>query len=99
LAARITPSRGGKPDKLMRDALILALREEATDADGQMTTKLRLVARKLVDRALDGDVPAIKEIGDRVDGKPPQAIVGDDESAPIKTLLEVMWKSSDGQSS
>ena len=74
MAARTTPSRGGKPDKLMRDALILELQTEAKDADGQMTKKLRLIARKLVDKAAEGDVPAIKEINDRVDGKAHQSI-------------------------
>jgi len=72
MAARNTPSKGGKPDKLMRDALILELHQEAQDADGTMTKKLRQIARKLVDKAIEGDVPAIKEINDRVDGKPHQ---------------------------
>ncbi|MBX6392553.1 MAG: hypothetical protein IRY96_03695 [Burkholderiales bacterium] len=73
----------------MRDALIMALREEATDANGQMTTRLRLVASKLVDRAIDGDVAAIKEIGDRVDGRPPQAIVGDDTADPVRMITRI----------
>lgn len=74
MAARNSPSRGGKPDKLMRDALILELHQEAADADGAMTKKLRLIARKLVDKATEGDVPAIKEINDRVDGKAHQSV-------------------------
>lgn len=40
--------------------------------------KLRLLADKLIDRALEGDVSALKEVGDRIDGKPAQAIVGAD---------------------
>ena len=31
--------------------------------------KLRELAERLINRALDGDVTALKEIGDRVDGK------------------------------
>ena len=73
MAARKTPSKGGKPDKLMRDALLLELNREAKLADGKVTKRLRAVARKLVDRAEQGDVPAIKEIFDRVDGRVPQA--------------------------
>lgn len=40
--------------------------------------KLRALAEKLVEKALEGDVSALKEIGDRSDGKPAQAIVGAD---------------------
>lgn len=89
MAARNSPSKGSKPDKIMRDAIMLALHEEAIDADGQMTTKARLLGRKLVDRALDGDVPAIKEVNDRADGKVPQAIVGDDNEAPVNLKLQI----------
>ena len=32
-------------------------------------TKLRLLAEKIIDLALDGDMQAIREVGDRVDGK------------------------------
>lgn len=39
--------------------------------------KLRALADKLIDKALEGDVAALKEIGDRVDGKPIQAIQGE----------------------
>ncbi len=74
MAARKTPSKGGKPDKLMRDALILELNREAQDADGQMTKRLRHIARKLVDKAAEGDVAAIKEVNDRVDGKAHQSV-------------------------
>ena len=74
MAARNTPSRGGKPDKLMRDALILELQREAKDADGKKTKRLRLIARRLVDKAQEGDVAAIKEINDRVDGKAHQSV-------------------------
>ena len=54
MAARITPSKGGKPDKLMRDALMVALNREAVDADGQKTKKLNIIAAKLVELAVGG---------------------------------------------
>lgn len=85
MAARITPSKGGKPDKLMRDALMVALNREAVDADGQKTKKLNIIAAKLVELAVSGDIQAIKEISDRVDGKPAQAIVGDPDQ-PLALL-------------
>ena len=91
MAARLNPSKGGKPDKLMRDALIVALHREAEDADGKPTRKLALVAAKLVEKAIDGDVPAIKEIFDRTDGKVVQMVAGDPDGAEIKTAVTVTF--------
>lgn len=39
---------------------------------------LRKVAEVVVQKALMGDKDAVKEIGDRLDGKPAQAITGAD---------------------
>jgi hypothetical protein len=55
--------------KLWTDALRRALLAE----DGK---KLRKLADKLIASALKGNVMALKEIGDRMEGKPAQAIVG-----------------------
>ena len=77
MAARKTPSRGGKPDKLMRTALALELHR---DVDGTAfgfvgkVKRLRLVAHALVEKAIAGDTAAIKEIHERMDGKVPQAL-------------------------
>jgi ribosomal protein L17 len=69
MATRNTPSRGSKPDKLMRDALRVALHREAIDADGKPTKRLNIIADRLVEAAMDGDMSAIREIFDRIDGK------------------------------
>jgi hypothetical protein len=69
MAARLNPSRGGKPDKLMRDALLIALKREITAADGRKTRRLSLIAEKLVELAADGDIGAIREVFDRIDGR------------------------------
>ena len=53
-------------------------------AMGEDSKGLRKVARKLLDNALNNDNSAIREIADRIDGKVPQAIVGDDEYDPIQ---------------
>lgn len=87
MAARINPSKGGKPDKIMRDALSLELhREDEIEVEGkrQKIKRFRRVARTLVDRAIAGDTTSIKEINERMDGKVPQALVGDAESPPIR---------------
>ena len=63
---------GPKSDKLWRDAIMVAVKRQATD--GKKTKKLALLADKLVTKALDGDITAMKEIGDRLDGKPAQSV-------------------------
>jgi hypothetical protein len=60
-----------------------ALRLEITAA-GEDHRALREVARKLLDMARDGDMQAIKELADRVDGRVTQPIGGDDDAPPIK---------------
>ena len=72
--------QNNRPDKIMRDALLLELHEEAQDDFGTAIKKLRLVARRLVQSAIEGDTAAIKEINDRVDGKVPQQIQGDPDN-------------------
>ena len=66
--------RGSKPDKLITDAIRVALNREAKDAAGKPTKKLALIADQLVNKAVEGDMPAIKEVIDRMEGKAPQAI-------------------------
>ena len=52
--------------------------------------RLDTIARKLIEKAEEGDIQAIKELGDRIDGKPgQQVIIAGDKEAP----LEVRWKS------
>ncbi len=64
--------RGSKPDKLITDAIRVALNREAKDAAGKPTKKLALIADQLVNKAVEGDMSAIKEVIDRMEGKAPQ---------------------------
>lgn len=50
------------------------LRVAISDAHGEGGTKLRAVAEALVSKAMTGDVAAIREIADRLDGKVPQGL-------------------------
>lgn len=70
MAARITPSGGPKGDKLWRDALSVALKRTGPDN----RPYLARIAEKCVMAADNGDMAAIKEIGDRLDGKPHQSM-------------------------
>ena len=36
--------------------------------------QLRKIAEKLIEKAIEGDIQAIKELGDRIDGKAMQAV-------------------------
>ena len=64
---------GGKPDKLIRDALKAAIRQDPS--------ALKRIAEKWVIRAED-DQTAANALADRLDGKAPQAIIGGDEDDP-----------------
>lgn len=77
----------GRPvsEKTFANMLRVALKE-AHEAGGD---KLRQVAEALVNKALTGDVPAIKEIADRMDGKVPQAVVGDADLPGINLVHRI----------
>lgn len=69
----------GRPpkEKSFANMLNIAIKEASETGGG---TKLRDVADALITKAISGDVAAIKEVADRLDGKVPQAIAGDDEN-------------------
>lgn len=60
-------NKNATKNKLWEEALRRALLAE----DGR---KLRDLADKLIERAQNGDVQALKEIGDRIDGKATQPL-------------------------
>lgn len=50
------------------------------------------LADKLIDLVAAGDLGALKEFGDRLDGKPAQVVIGDEDEAPIqlKGVIELV---------
>jgi hypothetical protein len=87
--------RGQQRDKPFRDALRM---EAKLAEDGEPTPakpgSLRYIARALLLRAAD-ETAAAREVGDRLDGKPAQAIVGGDEDdAPVRleTIRRIIVK-------
>ena len=63
-------NQNAKKAKIWSDAL-------RKELDGnQNAAKLRKLARKLIEMAEEGNIQAMKEIGDRLEGKPAQAIEG-----------------------
>lgn len=78
--------RGQQRDKPFRDALRMELA-----ALGDDSKALRGIARSLIAAASEGKMDAIKEIGDRMDGKAAQAIIGGDNDDPE---IRVSWLKS-----
>lgn len=82
---------GGRPkDKPFREALLIELKEAGADHK-----KLRQLAKVLISMGERGDMGALKELFDRVDGKVPQAQIhtGDDDGGPIEhkvTRIEIV---------
>ena len=76
---------GRRAEKPFRDALRMQLKEAGDDHKA-----LRIIAAKLIEKAQEGDMLAIKELADRTDGKVPQAIVGDDDEAPINVVNKIV---------
>jgi hypothetical protein len=80
-------NQNGKKRKLFYDALRIALLQEDSK-------RLRNITDKLVKAAENGDAWAIKEIMDRMDGKPVQAteISGTDGAPMDLRLIEFVIK-------
>ena len=75
----------------MRDALSIELHREVDAVVDGKTVKIkryRRVMDALVTKGENGDTSAIREINERMDGKIPQAIVGDDDYDPIQVVTD-----------
>lgn len=78
--------------KRWQDALVRALAQyESKDGQIKAGMALNAIAERVVEKAVGGDKDAITEIGNRLDGKPAQAIIatGDEEGGPIRHSLTV----------
>lgn len=81
-------SRGAWADKAWRDALRLAVMRPADEKAPKPKTNLDVLALALISAGKTGDVPALKEIGDRLDGKVPQALQHEGEGGgPITVVI------------
>ena len=76
--------RGGQPGNVnatKHKKFYSAIDRAITQDNGE---RLRLAAEKLLDLAAQGEAWAVKELGDRLDGKPRQQIEAvDDEGRPL----------------
>ncbi len=86
---------GPKSDKLWSEAVRMAAMREMEDPNtpGKKRKRLNIIADNLLRAAVAGDMAAIKELGDRIDGKPTQGVTGPGgEPLPITT---VVWQVAD----
>lgn len=74
---------GRRQEKPFRDALRMEIA-----ARGEDSRALRAVANKLLDLALVGEQWAVRELLDRVDGKVPTPIAGDDDN-PLTLITKI----------
>src|SRR5262249_27386654 len=81
------PPRGQQRDKPYREALRMELA-----AAGEDMKKLREIARVHIARCEAGDMQAIKELADRLDGKPAQMLEhsGPDSEPITKVVNEIV---------
>ena len=85
------PGGGKRKEKLMFDALMLSLKR----VDTENRPAFARIANKLVDMALDGDIQAIKEINNRIDGMPVQQIEQTTEHKYVAELPSVIAKADE----
>src|SRR5215468_10854245 len=77
--------RGQQRDKIYREALRLEL---ADMSEGVDLKKLRQIARVHIEKAAGGDMQAIKDLADRLDGRPAQILdLSDPDSNPTITKI------------
>ena len=76
------PKGRSKSSKLFKDALNLAL----SSGTGNRDEGLRIIVRALIANSLDGDIRAIREVADRLDGKVPRAIAGGNDK-PVRVIV------------
>lgn len=87
-------NQNAKKARIWTDAIRRAV---ARRAGGDLSRGLDNLADEFVEAVAKGDLAAFKEFGDRLDGKPAQAVIGGDEDDPaIKTVSEIIIRAVDG---
>ena len=80
------PPLGSKNHKPRPRIWTDALRKALAIRDEKGKKRIYKLARALLDNAEEGDISALKEFGDRIEGKVPQALIGED--GPIIRSVE-----------
>jgi hypothetical protein len=85
---------GGKRDKPVRDMIRLVLKDAETAGTNRT---LRSIVERILDKAAHGDLEAAKVVFERVEGKVPVPIAGDDDADPItvRTIITGVPRKTD----
>ena len=76
-------NNSSKDNRLWRNTIQRAIAQGDPD-------RLRKIAEKLLEKAEEGDLGALKELGDRIDGKAAQQIVvAGDSDNPVQTVTTI----------
>jgi hypothetical protein len=96
MSSNLDTPEDGKASRMMRKAILHELFRPADAADEPANDMLTQVARSLVKKAAQGDVTAIKEVLDRIDGKTLPGVPDADETPnePIRRIY-LSWKPPD----
>lgn len=74
-------------NRIWQQAILNALKKRSKS---DQLEALEDLADKLIDSCMDGDITALKELGDRVEGKVAQCVnLGGQDDNPIKATLTV----------
>lgn len=77
--------------RIWTDAIRRAL-DRRTKNRTDKIAEIDALAEKLLDAVASGDLPAIKEFGDRLEGKPAQAVSFEHDPSGVPIKLEVLFK-------
>jgi hypothetical protein len=93
MTSNIEPTEDNKASRMMRKAIVRELQCPPDAPDQPAADNLEQVARALVRKAGQGDVAAIKEVLDRIDGKTLPGVPDADETPkePIRRVY-LSWK-------
>jgi len=78
-------NRNQSKNKPWADAIRRALARREKSGKG---ADLNRLAEALLDRAGEGDLTALREVGDRLDGKPAQAITAEVTTPPVMISIK-----------
>lgn len=93
------PGKSGNPsgrpkDRPWKDAIRRALARAKDVGDRR---ELDQLAWTLLAKAADGDISALQEVANRLDGRVPQPVVGDDDADPVtvRTIVTGVARNDD----